>query len=188
MAVSSKDPLLVSCLLHFVETQENRMKAGMSLLPVMELAVLQQLVFLGLRTFVVKVTCASVLGSSGDSLWWRHRPVSCAPTGEVHMPSGKTATPEIVDNKDGTVTVRYAPTEVGLHEMHIKYMGSHIPGESGSAPLPPAPRDSRSQGGNTREVIVLRSVRCRVVLGGRFADTVWASLQNQAACDPSRSG
>ncbi|XP_068838383.1 filamin-B isoform X6 [Capricornis sumatraensis] len=48
-------------------------------------------------------------------------------TGEVHMPSGKTATPEIVDNKDGTVTVRYAPTEVGLHEMHIKYMGSHIP-------------------------------------------------------------
>ncbi|KAK2091646.1 hypothetical protein P7K49_030930 [Saguinus oedipus] len=49
-------------------------------------------------------------------------------TGEVHMPSGKMATPEIVDNKDGTVTVRYAPTEVGLHEMHIKYMGSHIPG------------------------------------------------------------
>lgn len=48
------------------------------------------------------------------------------------MPSGKTATPEIVDNKDGTVTVRYAPTEVGLHEMHIKYMGSHIPGELGS--------------------------------------------------------
>ncbi|XP_063113409.1 filamin-B isoform X5 [Cavia porcellus] len=48
-------------------------------------------------------------------------------TGEIHMPSGKTATPEIVDNKDGTVTVRYTPTEVGLHEMHIKYMGSHIP-------------------------------------------------------------
>ncbi|XP_063147804.1 filamin-B isoform X4 [Candoia aspera] len=48
-------------------------------------------------------------------------------TGEVYMPSGKTATPEIVDNKDGTVTVRYAPVEVGLHEMHIKYMGNHIP-------------------------------------------------------------
>lgn len=55
------------------------------------------------------------------------------------MPSGKTATPEIVDNKDGTVTVRYAPTEVGLHEMHIKYMGSHIPGESRSAPWPARP-------------------------------------------------
>lgn len=65
----------------------------------------------------------------------------CAPTGEVHMPSGKTATPEIVDNKDGTVTVRYAPTEVGLHEMHIKYMGSHIPGESGSAPWPAGPAE-----------------------------------------------
>uniref|UniRef100_A0A8C4YNQ6 Filamin B n=1 Tax=Gopherus evgoodei TaxID=1825980 RepID=A0A8C4YNQ6_9SAUR len=50
-------------------------------------------------------------------------------TGEVHMPSGKTATPEIVDNKDGTVTVGYSPTEVGLHEMHIKYIGNHIPGD-----------------------------------------------------------
>uniref|UniRef100_A0A6J0U8T4 Filamin-B isoform X4 n=1 Tax=Pogona vitticeps TaxID=103695 RepID=A0A6J0U8T4_9SAUR len=48
-------------------------------------------------------------------------------TGEVHMPSGKTAIADIVDNKDGTVTVRYAPVEVGLHEMHIKYMGNHIP-------------------------------------------------------------
>ena len=73
----------------------------------------------------------------------------CAPTGEVHMPSGKTATPEIVDNKDGTVTVRYAPTEVGLHEMHIKYMGSHIPGESGSAPLPPGPTGLQKSGSKT---------------------------------------
>ncbi|XP_036387133.1 filamin-B [Megalops cyprinoides] len=48
-------------------------------------------------------------------------------TGEVHMPSGKTAQPEIMDNKDGTVTVKYAPTEAGLHEMHIKYNGTHIP-------------------------------------------------------------
>ncbi|XP_062977412.1 filamin-B isoform X3 [Elgaria multicarinata webbii] len=48
-------------------------------------------------------------------------------TGEVHMPSGKTATADIVDNKDGTVTVKYAPIEVGLHEMHIKYMGNHVP-------------------------------------------------------------
>uniref|UniRef100_A0A670ISN1 Filamin B n=1 Tax=Podarcis muralis TaxID=64176 RepID=A0A670ISN1_PODMU len=50
-------------------------------------------------------------------------------SGEVHMPSGKTAPADIVDNKDGTVTVSYAPVEVGLHEMHIKYMGSHIPGD-----------------------------------------------------------
>ncbi|XP_039529536.1 filamin-B isoform X2 [Pimephales promelas] len=48
-------------------------------------------------------------------------------TGEVHMPSGKTAQPEIIDNKDGTVTVKFSPTEAGLHEMHIKYNGSHIP-------------------------------------------------------------
>lgn len=49
------------------------------------------------------------------------------------MPSGKMDTPDIVDNKDGTVTVKYAPTEVGLHEMHIKYMGNHIPGKSDKA-------------------------------------------------------
>ena len=45
------------------------------------------------------------------------------------MPSGKTAQPEIMDNKDGTVTVKFAPTEAGLHEMHIKYNGTHIPGQ-----------------------------------------------------------
>ncbi|KAM4039066.1 filamin-C isoform 3-T3 [Anomaloglossus baeobatrachus] len=49
-------------------------------------------------------------------------------TGEVRMPSGKTARPNITDNKDGTVTVKYAPVEKGLHEMDIKYDGNHIPG------------------------------------------------------------
>ncbi|XP_076861287.1 filamin-C isoform X11 [Brachyhypopomus gauderio] len=49
-------------------------------------------------------------------------------TGEVRMPSGKTARPHITDNKDGTVTVKYAPTEKGLHEMDIKYDSNHIPG------------------------------------------------------------
>uniref|UniRef100_A0A8C8SPR0 Filamin C n=1 Tax=Pelusios castaneus TaxID=367368 RepID=A0A8C8SPR0_9SAUR len=49
-------------------------------------------------------------------------------TGEVHMPSGKTARPSITDNKDGTVTVRFAPVEKGLHEMDIKYDGNHIAG------------------------------------------------------------
>lgn len=48
------------------------------------------------------------------------------------MPSGKTARPNITDNKDGTITVRYAPTEKGLHQMGIKYDGNHIPGESGA--------------------------------------------------------
>ncbi|XP_077402570.1 filamin-A isoform X4 [Vanacampus margaritifer] len=49
-------------------------------------------------------------------------------TGEVRMPSGKVAKPDITDNKDGTVTVKYAPVEAGLHEMDIKYDGIHIPG------------------------------------------------------------
>lgn len=45
------------------------------------------------------------------------------------MPSGKSAQPLITDNLDGTVTVQYSPTEAGLHEMHIKYNGTHIPGK-----------------------------------------------------------
>ncbi|KTF79932.1 hypothetical protein cypCar_00019630, partial [Cyprinus carpio] len=48
--------------------------------------------------------------------------------GEVRMPSGKKARPFIRDNKDGTVTVQFQPTERGLHEMDIKYDGNHIPG------------------------------------------------------------
>lgn len=53
------------------------------------------------------------------------------------MPSGKTARPNITDNKDGTITVRYAPTEKGLHHMGIKYDGNHIPGKSGRAERSP---------------------------------------------------
>ncbi|KAG7221104.1 hypothetical protein INR49_017545 [Caranx melampygus] len=49
-------------------------------------------------------------------------------TGEVRMPSGKTARPHITDNKDGTITIKYQPTERGLHEMDIKCEGNHIPG------------------------------------------------------------
>lgn len=57
------------------------------------------------------------------------------PAGEVRMPSGRTACPNITDNKDGTVTVKYSPTERGLHEMDIKYDGNHIPGNSQHASL-----------------------------------------------------
>ncbi|XP_064296288.1 filamin-C-like, partial [Phalacrocorax carbo] len=49
-------------------------------------------------------------------------------TGEVRTPSGQTARPDIADNKDGTVTVRFGPAEKGLHEMDIRYDGNHIPG------------------------------------------------------------
>lgn len=54
--------------------------------------------------------------------------LSRCPAGEVRMPSGKVAQPAITDNKDGTVTVRYAPSEAGLHEMDIRYDNMHIPG------------------------------------------------------------
>ncbi|XP_077459894.1 filamin-B-like [Stigmatopora argus] len=48
-------------------------------------------------------------------------------TGEVMMPSGKSAQPSITDNPDGTMTVQYSPTEAGLHQMHILYDGAHVP-------------------------------------------------------------
>lgn len=56
------------------------------------------------------------------------------PSGEVRMPSGKVAQPAITDNKDGTVTVRYAPSEAGLHEMDIRYDNMHIPGVPSAKP------------------------------------------------------
>lgn len=49
-------------------------------------------------------------------------------TGEVRMPSGKVSRPAITDNKDGTVTVRFEPSEAGLHQMDIRYDSVHIPG------------------------------------------------------------
>uniref|UniRef100_S4RG73 Filamin C n=1 Tax=Petromyzon marinus TaxID=7757 RepID=S4RG73_PETMA len=51
-------------------------------------------------------------------------------TGEVHMPSGRKASPRIIDNRDGTMSVSFAPIEKGLHEMDIKYNGHHIPSRS----------------------------------------------------------
>lgn len=55
------------------------------------------------------------------------------------MPSGRTAHPHITDNKDGTVTVKYSPTERGLHEMDIKYDGNHIPGTEHTQEAAPSP-------------------------------------------------
>lgn len=55
------------------------------------------------------------------------------------MPSGKVAKPDITDNKDGTVTVRYAPTEAGLHEMDIRYDNMHIPGNVAGCGVPSYP-------------------------------------------------
>ncbi|GFN93495.1 filamin-a-like [Plakobranchus ocellatus] len=49
-------------------------------------------------------------------------------SGTVVMPSGKRAYPNIEDNKDGTVTVRYQPTETGLHQLHMQYNNEEIEG------------------------------------------------------------
>ena len=49
-------------------------------------------------------------------------------TGNVKMPSGKQCPPQITDNSDNTCTVKYQPTEKGLHEMSIFQNGVHIPG------------------------------------------------------------
>ncbi|XP_064632240.1 filamin-A-like isoform X7 [Lineus longissimus] len=65
------------------------------------------------------------------------RPVDfCIPVGPVFnsvsadiiMPSGKVAYPKIEDNKDGTVTIRYTPEEVGTHEMNVRYNNQAIQG------------------------------------------------------------
>jgi len=46
----------------------------------------------------------------------------------VLTPSGKTHYPIVDDNKDGTVTIRYEPTESGLHELDVKYNKKPIQG------------------------------------------------------------
>lgn len=45
------------------------------------------------------------------------------------MPSGKYDKPEVIDNQDGTISIKYDPREEGLHELHVKYNQEHIPGK-----------------------------------------------------------
>lgn len=42
------------------------------------------------------------------------------------MPSGKVATPSVDQNPDGTVSIKYQPSEVGLHELDVFYNGQAI--------------------------------------------------------------
>jgi filamin len=44
------------------------------------------------------------------------------------MPSGKVANPSIEQNPDGTVSIKYQPSEVGLHELDVFYNGQPIQG------------------------------------------------------------
>ncbi|XP_012258327.2 filamin-A isoform X3 [Athalia rosae] len=49
-------------------------------------------------------------------------------TSEVKMPSGNVDKPEIEDNRDGTVSIKYGPREEGLHEVYVKFNGEHVQG------------------------------------------------------------
>lgn len=44
------------------------------------------------------------------------------------MPSGKVANPNVEQNADGTVSIKYQPCEVGLHELSVFYNGQPIQG------------------------------------------------------------
>ncbi len=46
----------------------------------------------------------------------------------VRTPTGKFHTPIIDDNQDGTVSIKYQPSEIGLHELDVFYQGQPIAG------------------------------------------------------------
>ncbi|XP_056102359.1 filamin-A isoform X1 [Rhinichthys klamathensis goyatoka] len=48
-------------------------------------------------------------------------------TGEVITPSRKTAQPDVIDNKDGTIIIKFDPLEEGLHQLLIKSTGNDLP-------------------------------------------------------------
>ena len=49
-------------------------------------------------------------------------------TAEVEAPSGTRSPVQIKDNGDGTVTINYQPTEVGLHNLHVFYNDEPLEG------------------------------------------------------------
>lgn len=49
---------------------------------------------------------------------------------DVKMPSGKRDQPSIVDNHDGTVSLKYGPKEEGVHELYVKYNGENVQGNT----------------------------------------------------------
>ncbi|XP_067228456.1 filamin-B isoform X2 [Chanodichthys erythropterus] len=48
-------------------------------------------------------------------------------TGEVITPSRKTTQPDVTDNKDGTIIIKFDPSEEGLHQLLIKSTGNDPP-------------------------------------------------------------
>lgn len=47
----------------------------------------------------------------------------------VITPTGGTHMPDIVDNGDGSVTIKYQPQETGLHNLHVAYNNKPIEGK-----------------------------------------------------------
>ncbi|XP_048033232.1 filamin-B isoform X2 [Megalobrama amblycephala] len=48
-------------------------------------------------------------------------------TGEVITPSRKTTQPDVTDNKDGTIIIKFDPSEEGLHQLLIKSTRNDLP-------------------------------------------------------------
>jgi len=46
----------------------------------------------------------------------------------IRTPTGRIHTPIIEDNHDGTVSIKYQPSEIGLHELDVFYQGQPIAG------------------------------------------------------------
>jgi filamin len=55
-------------------------------------------------------------------------PVGKPVTARVKMPSGRIANPSVEQNSDGTVSIKYQPSEVGLHELEVMCSGVAIQG------------------------------------------------------------
>ena len=62
------------------------------------------------------------LQTSTSSSSYNHR------TTAANMPAGELEKPTIVDNRDGTISLKYDPKSEGNYEMQIKYNSEHIKG------------------------------------------------------------
>ena len=49
-------------------------------------------------------------------------------SGEVTTPSGKKEIPTVIDNNNGTISIKYQPSQKGNHELAIYFDGEHISG------------------------------------------------------------
>lgn len=48
----------------------------------------------------------------------------------VTSPSGKTERCEIAKLDEGVYSIKFVPKELGVHTVHVKHKGLHIPGTS----------------------------------------------------------